>query len=333
MRDPSFWWRPAGIVSALLAPIAIPYGALARSRMAQAGSAAGVPVICIGNPTIGGAGKTPTALAVAKLLRLAGRHPFFLSRGYGGDFPGPVRVDSRIHRARQVGDEALLLARVAPTIVAHDRVAGANAARVSGADVIVMDDGFQNPSLKKNLSILVIDGRRGIGNGRVFPAGPLRAPFADQLSRAQAVLVIGDLSGAETVVSAAKSKNLPLFHGRLVPDQKSLAALESLKVLAFAGIGNPEKFFATLAEAQIDVQARQPFPDHYQYQPADAAALLARAEREGLSLVTTEKDAARLIGEPGMEDLTKAAWSLPVTLVVEQERAFADLVLGAATPN
>jgi tetraacyldisaccharide 4'-kinase len=123
---------------------------------------------------------------------------------------------------------------------------------------------------------------------------------------------------------------LPLFRGRLAPDQKALAALASQKVLAFAGIGNPEKFFATLAEAQIDVQARQAFPDHYRYQPADVAALLARAEREGLSLVTTEKDAARLVGEPGMEDLAKAASSLPVTLVVEQEKAFADLVLGAA---
>jgi tetraacyldisaccharide 4'-kinase len=333
MRDPSFWWRPAGIASSLLAPIAIPYGALARSRMAQAGSAAGIPVICIGNPTVGGAGKTPTALAVAKLLRLAGRHPFFLSRGYGGDLPGPVRVDSRIHRARKVGDEALLLARVAPTIVARDRVAGAKAARESGADVIVMDDGFQNPSLRKDLSILVVDGRRGIGNGRVFPAGPLRAPFADQLSCAQAVLVIGDSSGAEAIVSAAKSANLPLFRGRLAPDQKALAALASQKVLAFAGIGNPEKFFATLAEAQIDVQARQAFPDHYRYQPADAAALLDRAEREGLSLVTTEKDAARLVGEPGMDDLAKAASSLPVTLVVEQEKAFADLVVEAAAPN
>jgi tetraacyldisaccharide 4'-kinase len=333
MRDPSFWWRPAGIASSLLAPIAIPYGALARSRMAQAGSAVGIPVICIGNPTVGGAGKTPTALAVAKMLRVASRHPFFLSRGYGGDLPGPVRVDSRIHRARKVGDEALLLARVAPTIVARDRVAGANAARLSGADVIVMDDGFQNPSLKKDLSILVIDGRRGIGNGCVFPAGPLRAPFADQLSHAQAVLVIGELSGAGAIVSAAKAKNLPIFHGRLVADQKALAALASLKVLAFAGIGNPEKFFASLDEAQIDVQARQAFPDHHRYSGDDAKALLARAEREGLTLVTTEKDMARLAGEPTMEDLLKNARSLPVTLVVEQETAFADLLLGAITPK
>ncbi len=333
MRDPSFWWRPAGIASALLAPIAMPYGVIARSRMAQAGDTAGVPVICVGNPTVGGAGKTPTALAVAKLLRDAGRHPFFLSRGYGGEIPGPVRVDSRIHRARQVGDEALLLARVAPTIVARDRLAGAKAARVSGTDVIVMDDGFQNPSLTKNLSILVIDGKRGVGNGRVFPAGPLRAPLTDQLSRAQAVLVIGELSGAQAIASAVKEKNLPLFQGRLVPDRNALAALSSLKVLAFAGIGDPDKFFATLDEARIDVQARQAFPDHHRYQPADAAELLARAERDGLSLVTTEKDAARLAGEPDMENLIKATRSLPVTLVVERERVFADLLLGAVAPK
>ena len=317
------------MAAVLLAPFAMPYGAIARRRMLQAGSAIGVPVICIGNPTVGGAGKTPTALAVAKLLRAEGRHPFFLSRGYGGEIPGPVRVDPRIHRARHVGDEALLLARVAPTIVAHDRVAGAKAARVSGADVIVMDDGFQNPSLTKDLSILVVDGRRGIGNGWVFPAGPLRAPFADQLDRAQAVLVIGEPSGVAPIVSAAKTRGLPLFQGRLVPDRNVLAALASQKVLAFAGIGDPEKFFATLDEAHIDVPARQAFPDHHRYQPADAAALVARAEREGLIPVTTEKDMARLGGEPDMEALIKITRSLPVTLVVEQERAFADLLRGA----
>jgi tetraacyldisaccharide 4'-kinase len=333
MRDPSFWWRPAGIASVLLAPLAIPYGAIARSRLMQSGSSVGVPVICIGNPTIGGAGKTPTALAVAKLLREAGRHPFFLSRGYGGEIPGPVRVDSRIHRARNVGDEALLLARVAPTIVARDRAAGAKAAHASGADVIVMDDGFQNPSLVKDLSILVIDGRRGIGNGRVFPAGPLRAPFTDQLDRAKAILVIGEPMGAGAIIAAAKARALPLFHGRLVPDQKALAALASQKVLAFAGIGDPEKFFATLDEARIDVRARQAFPDHHRYRQADAAALLARAKHDGLIPVTTEKDMARLAGEPDMDDLIKITRSLPVILAVEQDRAFADLVLGALAPK
>ena len=321
------------MASTLLAPLAMAYGAIARSRMLRPGDSAGIPVICIGNPTVGGAGKTPTALAVARVLRDAGRHPFFLSRGYGGEIPGPVRVDSRIHRARQVGDEALLLARVAPTIVAKERVAGAKAARLSGADVVVMDDGFQNPSLTKNLSVLVIDGRRGIGNGFVFPAGPLRAPLADQLGRAQAMLVIGEISGAAATVTAAKARRLPVFLGRLVPEAAAVAALGSLKVLAFAGIGDPDKFFATLRAANVDVRARQAFPDHHRYRPADAAALLARAEREGLTLVTTAKDMARLAGEEGMEELIKASRSLPVTLAVEEERAFADLLLGVLTPN
>jgi tetraacyldisaccharide 4'-kinase len=333
MRDPAFWWRPAGIAAALLTPLAMCYGAIARRRLASAGRSIGIPVICIGNPTVGGAGKTPTALTVARLLLAAGKHPFFLSRGYGGEFAGPVRVDSRIHRARNVGDEPLLLARVAPTIVAHDRVAGANAAHASGADVIVMDDGFQNPSLTKDLSILVVDGRRGIGNGQVLPAGPLRAPLGAQLDRAKIVLVIGQHSGAEAIMSAAKSRALPLFHGRLVLDQKALASLASRKVLAFAGIGDPEKFFATLEAARIDVRARQAFPDHHRYQRAEATELLARAQREGLLLVTTEKDFVRLAGEPDTAALVAAVRALPVTLVVEQERTFADLVLGAIRPN
>jgi tetraacyldisaccharide 4'-kinase len=329
MRDPAFWWRPTGMAAKVLAPLAMCYGAIARRRLATAGRSVGIPVICVGNLTVGGAGKTPTALAVARLLLAAGRHPFFLSRGYGGELAGPIRVDLRIHRARNVGDEPLLLARIAPTIVAHDRVAGADAARASGADVIVMDDGFQNPSLTKDLSILVVDGRRGIGNGQVLPAGPLRAPLGAQLDRANSVLVIGQKSGVDAIISAAKSRALPIFHGRLVPDRNALAAIASRKVLAFAGIGDPEKFFATLEDAGVDVRARQAFPDHHSYQRAEATELLACAEREGLLAVTTEKDFVRLSGEPDLAALVDAVRVLPVTLLVEQERAFADFVLAA----
>jgi tetraacyldisaccharide 4'-kinase len=192
-----------------------------------------------------------------------------------------------------------------------------------------MDDGFQNPSLVKDLSILVVDGRRGIGNGQVLPAGPLRAPLDAQLERANAVLVIGERSGADAFVSAVKERALPLFHGRLVPDRNALAALASRKVLAFAGIGNPEKFFATLEEARIDVRARQAFPDHHRYRRAEAMELLARAQRDDLILVTTEKDLMRLAGEPDVAALADVVRTLPVTLLIEQERMFADLVLGA----
>ncbi len=175
MREPAFWWRPAGLMSGLLSPLAAIYGAVAASRMARAGHDAGIPVICVGNPTLGGAGKTPTAIAVAQMLDAAGRRPFVLSRGYGGALAGPVQVDPAHHRATDVGDEPLLLARFAPTIVSRDRAAGADAARAAGAGAVVMDDGFQSPALRKDRSLLVVDGRRGIGNGKVFPAGPLRA--------------------------------------------------------------------------------------------------------------------------------------------------------------
>src|SRR6516164_9671279 len=184
MREPSFWWGEASLASALLAPLAAIYGAVARARFRARGRRAGAAVVCIGNFTVGGAGKTPTALAVARMLAGAGEQPVFLSRGYGGTLAGPVLVDPTRHRAQDVGDEPLLLARTAPTIVARNRVKGA--AIAAGASVIVMDDGFHNPSLVKDFSVLVVDARRGIGNGRVIPAGPLRAPLEAQLARARA---------------------------------------------------------------------------------------------------------------------------------------------------
>ena len=328
MHEPAFWWRPRGPAARLLAPVAAVYGGIAAWRMAQAGHGAGIPVVCIGNLTVGGAGKTPTAIAVADLLRQAGRQPFLLSRGYGGTLPGPLRVDASRHRAREIGDEPLLLARAAPTIVAADRVAGAELARQQGADVIVMDDGFQNPALSKNLSIVVVDGRRGIGNGAVLPAGPLRAPLAPQLGRAHALLVIGPPAGAAAI--AATARHLPIFHGRLAPDPSALAALQGRNVLAFAGIGDPQKFFTTLVEAGVAVAARQAIPDHHRYGAAEAAALLARAAREGLTLVSTEKDVARLAGEVELQALAAQTRALPVALVIEETAAFRDLVIGAA---
>src|SRR5215471_2279010 len=189
MREPAFWWREPGLLAALLAPLGALYGAVAALRLQLPGRRARVPVVCVGNLTLGGSGKTPTAIAIARMLQAAGDRPVFLTRGYGGRLAGPVLVTPS-HTAAEVGDEPLLLARVAPTIVARDRVTGAAAAEAAGAGIIVMDDGFQNPSLEKDLSVLVVDGRRGIGNDHVFPAGPLRAPLAAQLAGADAVLVI-----------------------------------------------------------------------------------------------------------------------------------------------
>jgi tetraacyldisaccharide 4'-kinase len=327
MREPSFWWRSAGLTSGLLSPLAAVYGTVAASRMARPGRVAGVPVVCVGNPTLGGAGKTPAAIAVAQLLEAAGRRPFVLSRGYGGELAGPVRVDPARHRAADVGDESLLLARIAPTIVARDRAAGADAARAAGAGSLVMDDGFQNPGLRKDRSILVVDGRRGIGNGKVFPAGPLRAPLESQLRHAQALLVIGAGTAGEAVAALAQAHGLPVFHGRLEPDAQALAALQGRPVLAFAGIGDPGKFFATLRDAGIGVAAEIPFPDHHRYRRIEARDLIERAEREGLILVTTEKDLARLAGQDDLAALAGVARALPVTLQVAEGGAFQNWVL------
>src|SRR5262245_23932686 len=224
MREPPFWWRDPGIEARLLSPVAAVYGAVAARRLGGAGQRAGVPVVCIGNPTVGGAGKTPLAIAVARMLAGAGERPVMLSRGYGGSERGPVRVDPARHGAAEVGDEPLLLARVAPTIVAADRVAGAAVARAAGASVIVMDDGFQNPSLAKDFSVLVVDGRRGIGNGRVIPAGPLRAPLGAQLDRAHAIVVVGAIERAASAVTQARARSLPVFTARLAPDAAFIAA-------------------------------------------------------------------------------------------------------------
>ena len=212
MREPAFWWQGKN-GGRLLAPIAGIYGAFAAMRLRSPGQKVGIPIICVGNLTVGGAGKTPAALTVGRLLLAENKRPFFLTRGYGGRLVGPVRVDRAIHGAADVGDEPLLLAELAPTIVARDRLAGARAAQRDGADAIVMDDGFQNPSLAKDLAILVVDGRRAIGNGRVFPAGPLRAPLEAQLARAHAVLVVGTpAEGAASDIgdcAAARRCNLP----------------------------------------------------------------------------------------------------------------------------
>jgi tetraacyldisaccharide 4'-kinase len=331
MRAPAFWWGKPGVAAALLSPIGAVYGAVATRRLAQLGARSRVPVICVGNPTVGGAGKTPTAIAIARMLIAAGEKPMFLTRGYGGSLAGPVTVQAE-HSAAQVGDEALLLARVASTIVARDRAAGARHAEAAGASVVVMDDGFQNSTLAKDLSILVIDGARGIGNARVLPAGPLRAPLDAQLDRAYAILIVGDVTGASPLVMAARARGLPLFHGKLEPDSAAGAALAGQKVLAFAGIGDPDKFFATLVAAGIDAPIRRAFPDHHRYRADEAAALLAEAKRHGLALLTTEKDLARMQDDASLAELAARAGALPVTLRITEENEFRRLVLGACRP-
>jgi tetraacyldisaccharide 4'-kinase len=331
MREPGFWWRQAGLWSGLLTPLGLAYGAIAERRMAKRGTLAGVPVICVGNFTLGGAGKTPTAIMLAALLRDAGETSFFLTRGYGGSNTMPKRVDAHADPASLVGDEALLLAHVAPTIVARNRVAGAALAKAQGATVVVMDDGLQNASLAKNFTLAVIDGRRGIGNGCVFPAGPLRAPLTAQMKRTDALLVIGDDTAAQAAIAQGLLEKLgtrPVFHGRLIPEPAAVTALRPRKVLAFAGIGNPDKFFATVEQAGIAIGMRKAFADHHRYSAEDAAELVMLAEQHGYTLLTTEKDHARMMGEPVLAALAAKAKVLPVTLAVDEADALREIVLG-----
>ncbi len=292
MRPPDFWNAgPDHPWARALAPFGAAYGALTARRMDRAGASAGCPVLCLGNFTLGGAGKTPAALAVAALLEELGRDPVFLSRGYGGRTAGPVRVDPDRHAAAEVGDEPLLLARRAPTVVSRHRPAGAALCRQLGADAIVMDDGLQNPSLAKDLSLAVIDAAVGLGNGLPFPAGPLRAPLARQWPHVGGLIVIGDGTPGDGIARVAERRGLPILRARLVRESEDLAGL---RCFAFAGIGRPEKFFGTLAEAGAVIAGRRAFPDHHPYRDADLAALAGEALRLGADLVTTEKDAMRL---------------------------------------
>lgn len=326
MRAPAFWQKRNGSLAAtLLAPVGRIYGEAVRSRMQEPGHRAGVPVFCIGNLTMGGAGKTPTAVHVAERLKAAGRMPVFLTRGYGGRLKGPVLVDPARHGPADCGDEPLLLARVAPVVVSADRPAGADLAAPLG-DVIVMDDGLQNPSLVKTFTFAVVDGAAGIGNGLCFPAGPLRAPLDAQLEKIDAVLVIGEGAG----VAEAAGWGKPVFRADLVPDATAAATFLRREVLAFAGIGRPEKFFDTLRAIGARTTRTEPLPDHHAYSRKDVEALLARAAAAGLVPVTTEKDMVKI--RRAAPDLASRIAVLPVTLV-PRDPAFDRTLLRALSPS
>jgi tetraacyldisaccharide 4'-kinase len=249
-----------------------------------------IPVICVGNLVAGGAGKTPVALSLLAAMMARGLAPHVLSRGYGGTEAGPLRVDPARHEAGHVGDEALLLAAVAPTWVARDRAAGARAIADAGGEVIVMDDGFQNPAVIKDLSLLVVDGAYGFGNGRLIPAGPLRERVADGLARADAVVLLEpDTQGLASRLSA----RLPVLRARIAPTADG-RRLSGTRVFAFAGIGRPEKFFATLDSLGAVLVGCRAYADHHLYRPSEIDEVLARAESMDAVPVTTEKDAVRL---------------------------------------
>lgn len=326
MREPAFWWHEPGLAADLMAPLAAAYGAIAAARLRRPGSTVRVPVICVGNLTVGGAGKTPTAIAIARMLLGAGLRPVFLTRGYKGRLAGPLRVAADA-AAADVGDEPLLLARVAPTVVARDRLAGAERAIAEGAGVIVMDDGLQNPTLVKSVALVVLDGRRAAGNARVLPAGPLRLPLDTQLDRAHGLLVIGDPSPAALdIVAAVRARGLPVLSGRLAPDPAAVAGLRGQRLLAYAGIGDPDKFFAMLAALRLRVEETVAFPDHHRYGGGDVARLLTAARERSLTLVTTEKDLCRMQGDPRLDRLAGLSLALPVGLVLDEPAALRRLL-------
>ena len=293
MRTPDFWYRPAtkpGLLACVLSPLGWLYAAATAWRLNKGTPyRAPVPVICIGNINAGGTGKTPTAIALAQTLQAMGANPHFVSRGYGGILNGPVKVQDGEHRANQTGDEPLLLAGFASTWVSKDRAAGVRAAVQAGADVIILDDGFQNPAVFKDLNIVVVDATRGFGNGRVIPAGPLREPADVGLARADLVVCI------ETHRTNTPTLKFPVptLRGHLTPLRTGMQ-WKDMPVLAFAGIGNPQKFFDTLMTEGAKVIHAEALSDHQPLTTALMTRLEAEAKLRHAQLVTTEKDAVRL---------------------------------------
>jgi tetraacyldisaccharide 4'-kinase len=330
-RAPDFWWHRNPAAGLALTPIGLVYGQVSGRMMARPGVKLGVPVICVGNLVMGGAGKTPTALAVASACRKLKLNPGFLTRGYGGAERGPICVTVGIHTAADVGDEALLLAQAALTVIAADRPSGAKLLAQLGADVVVMDDGFQNSSLHKNLSLVVIDAERGTGNGLVFPAGPLRAPLAAQLRLADALVVLGEGTGGKAVRIAARAGR-PTRHARMEPSRKR--GLKRRPYLAFCGIANPAKFHKALIGAGATIGHTMNFPDHHLFTSAECEVILAEAKSRDLVPITTEKDRVRLngVGDAATR-LAAAAEVFPVRVRFEEPRRLNALITDAITAH
>lgn len=325
MRAPDFWARD-GILPWLLSPFAFLYDLGGRLRFGLTKPwSAGIPVICVGNLTAGGAGKTPITLDLIERLQSAGFRVHALTRGYGGSERGPVQVDPARHTAAEVGDEALLLAGRTQTWVSADRPAGTRAARTAGAQIVVMDDGFQNPSLHKDLSLVVIDTAFGLGNGRVMPAGPLREAARRGLARANAIVLLG---GENPALQKHLKKDCagPMLRAALMP-QNPAEELAGQRVLAFAGIGRPEKFYATLRNLSAEIVETRDFPDHHPYRDSEIEQLFERAAELDAVAITTEKDAVRL--SPKHRSKAK---TLPVAIewqdAVEFDSWFAPVIKG-----
>ena len=293
MRTPDAWSRK-GAVSTMLLPVSWLYGLGTAMRVQRAPRyAPPAPAICVGNLTAGGAGKTPVVLSLARWFLERSRRPFAVSRGYGGRLAGPVRVDPAVHTAREVGDEPLLLAGTLPTVVARNRAAGARTAVDAGADILLLDDGHQNPAVDKALSLVVVDGGFGFGNGRIVPSGPLREPVGRGLARADAAAVVGADTAGAMHRCRQEAGGLPLLEARFVPTEAALA-LQGRKVVAFAGIGRPDKFFDTVKEIGADLTEAMAYPDHHPFPETEIMFICEVAQERGAIPVCTEKDFMRL---------------------------------------
>ena len=325
LDEPSWWYTQApSRLATFLQPLGALYGHAVAARYFRATPyRSRLPVVCIGNFTAGGTGKTPLAIHLCQLLLAAGHEPALLTRGYGGRLSGPYWVNAASDVANDVGDEALLLARVAPTLVARDRRLGARAIEIGRGPVtvIVMDDGLQNPSLRKDLTIAVVDGGRGVGNGLVLPAGPLRAALQFQLELTDAIVVNqNDAAGAAGTVMETLRHRFPgpVLSASVVPAEAT-DWLHGTRTVAWAGIGTPQRFFATLRALGADLVEAVPFRDHQVLGEADAGRLLELARRHSATLVTTEKDMARLVGASGpCAELRGATRVLPVRLALAE---------------
>ena len=327
MREPAFWYRPSSLTSRLLSPFGAIYGAATAWRMGLEGQNVGIAVICIGNYHVGGAGKTPATIKLAELLLASGETPFAVSRGYGGRLRGPVCVQPETHTAADVGDEPLMMSSRLPVVVSRDRAAGAALAKSAGANVILLDDGFQNPSLRKNMSFVVIDATRGLGNGQVFPAGPLRAPLQAQIARTDALIVVGEGNGANDLIEKLKRQGVPVLSARLKADPKSVSVLRGQRVLAFAGIGDPARFFSTLRANGVNVVGERPFADHHVFSVTEIEHLRAHAALNSLKLVTTEKDMARIRSDTRLARYANEFATLNVTLEFDDEEKLRRLAI------
>ena len=317
MRAPDFW-DERSVVSNLLVPVGAIVSSVACVRAQTARpKEIKVPVVCVGNLVAGGAGKTPVALSLAKQLQRLGSEVHFLSRGYRGRIRGPHRVDKTSDNANDVGDEALLLARMAPTWVSANRAAGGRLAEINGAQIVLMDDGFQNFSLAKNLSVLVLDSEYGFGNQRVMPAGPLRESISCGFGRADVAVLWG---GDNKKVRQAIPEEMPVLNANMAVDP-NFKGFEGRPVVAFAGIGRPEKFFGILETLDCSLVQSIPFPDHYMYTAKEILGLREMAENADAVLVTTEKDRIRF-----PRSLRHVAEAVPVEVVWDDE-SIVDTVL------